>query len=342
MSIPSHYAESFEGEKPSPVFIVSSGRAGTTLLKVILNASEQIYFPQESDFIACAYQSYAKAKSFSEEDYRNIVSIIQIRSRNWEVDEDRLLEALIQKRPRNFRDLNCAIYDSYLSLKGIDIRRWGNKTVALIASIKKLHKVFPDAQFVHMVRDGRDVRTSYKKVHERHNRPFGPGGVLTAAFYWVDGVRRVKEVRNFEIYEIRYEDLIEQPEDEMKKLCSFLGIDFIQDMCSAYLETKLNADAILPRQRKQHKNIGRQILKNNKEKYKQEMTAGEIFLFELVSAPYLIACGYPLVNQILGKAYFDVIRRPGYALARVFNNCRYSLRYRTNIRKARSAASHRI
>ncbi len=119
------------------------------------------------------------------------------------------------------------------------------------------------------------------------------------------------------------------------------GIDFIQNMCSAYLETKLNADAILPKQKTLHKNIGRGILKNNKEKYKQEMTAGQVFFFELVSAPFLMAYGYPLVYQTLGKVYFDVIRWPGYILARIFNNCRYSLRYRARIRRARDTTSHR-
>lgn len=69
-------------EKIYPVFIVSSGRSGTTLLRGILNASNQIYIPHESEFIARAYPFYNNKQNFNEDDYQKIVKIFVKTSQN--------------------------------------------------------------------------------------------------------------------------------------------------------------------------------------------------------------------------------------------------------------------
>ena len=61
-----------------PVFIVSSGRSGTTLLTAMLNASGQIFIPHESYFLARAYPLYGKTCSFSEDDYQALAELFKI------------------------------------------------------------------------------------------------------------------------------------------------------------------------------------------------------------------------------------------------------------------------
>ena len=72
------------------VFITSSGRSGTTLLSSILSASNQIYFPYESDFVARAYPIYQEQKTFGQQDYQNISSLFQLCSqpKGWGMSED--------------------------------------------------------------------------------------------------------------------------------------------------------------------------------------------------------------------------------------------------------------
>ena len=62
--------------------------------------------------------------------------------------------------------------------------RWGDKTPRYVESIPFISGLFPDARFVHLVRDGRDVALSYANV------PFGPKTVARAASLWAKRVRK--------------------------------------------------------------------------------------------------------------------------------------------------------
>ena len=78
------------------LFIVSSGRSGTTLLSLMVNASELIYIPYESDFIARAYPHYGDYHKFTKEDYQQIIKIFQksAKKKGWGMSFEYLLGKL--------------------------------------------------------------------------------------------------------------------------------------------------------------------------------------------------------------------------------------------------------
>lgn len=317
--------------KLSPVFIVSSGRSGTTLLRGILNASNQIHIPHESDFIARAYPFYNNKQSFNEEDYREIVRFFIRTSQNdgWGLTENYLLSYLKEHAPQTFPTVNSAIYEAYLKQEGLENLQWGIKTPVLIANINRILDVYPEAKIIHLVRDGRDVHLSYKKVHlkSQSNAKFGPKGVIQSALYWIDGLRRVEEFHDSSIYELRYEDILTRSEDTLKKLCAFLDIEYDPSMSNQYQDSNKNKDLILPEHKINiHAKIKGGVDSNNTQNYLDNMSKKDRFIFELFSTPYLHQYGYYIEFSWLRSQLFTPLRSLAYFSARQFNNWRYHKR----------------
>lgn len=315
--------------KMSPVFIVSSGRSGTTLLRGILNASNQIYIPHESDFIARAYPFYHDKQHFSEDDYQKIIEIFVKTSQDkgWGMTKKYLASCLKEHAPQKFADVNSIIYEAYLNQQGLKNLQWGIKAPVLIASIERILKVFPEAKIVHLVRDGRDVSLSYRKVHEDEKSKFGPKGIFAAALYWIDGLRRVEELHNSPIYELQYENLLSSSAVEVEKLCTFLGIDYDCSMYENYQHSNTNKNLTLEKHKQTiHSKIKVGLDSKNIKKYLSSMSKIDRFIFELIAVPYLDKYQYSIEFQFLRAGFFRPLRGFTYLCARQFNNWRYHKR----------------
>lgn len=312
-----------------PVFIVSSGRSGTTLLCAMINAGNEIIFPQESDFIARAYPFYAN-KMLEEDDFLVLVRFFMHTSQGygWGMDETDLLNSIREAAPRTFAELIELLNLIYLKSQYPDCIRWGIKSPVMIASIDRIYNVFPKANIVHLVRDGRDVFLSYRNVHSDQNTSggFGPNGVVTAALYWIDGLRRIAAYED-KVYELCYEDLLDQPPEVLQKLCRHLGLNFNDAMVEGYAKSTRNKNVVLDIHKNTiHAKLFNGLDRSNTRKYLTKMTKSQRFVFELLSSPYLRKYHYPLEFPFLGSWIFAPLRLVPYAAARAYNNWRYSAR----------------
>jgi hypothetical protein len=320
-------------KKSQPIFIVSSGRSGTTLLRGMLNASNQIFIPHESWFLGWAYPYYHQKTHFSKQDYQQIVRFFKKTSEadGWGMQEDYLLTCLRELAPQNFAEVNSVIYEAGLRQQGLENLQWAIKAPILIFSLEKIFRLFPEAKVIHIVRDGRDVHLSYKRIHQSGGFKFGPKGVITSAFYWVDGLRCIEWIQRIQnkqmVYELRYEDLLNCPEDELLKLCFFLGIEYSQSMYESYHLSERNYNLVLDEQKKTyHKKITEGLDSRNKEKYLREMPKFARFIFELIAAPYLKKYDYPLEFPWLNTHFLKPLRDFAYFGSRNFNSVRYRIR----------------
>lgn len=247
-----------------------------------------------------------------------------------------IVDTLLQSDASSFADVNDSIYEKYLSIRGHKNKRWGIKRPAMIASLQKILDVYPNAMIVHVFRDGRDVYLSYKKVHEYGFR-WGPSGVFRTGLYWVDGLRRVESIRRVlphQLYELQYEALVSDSESEMQRVCSFLGINYDVSLISGDDQDR-NKNIITNEHRLTvHKKIFKPIDRKNIYKYKREMTATQLFLFELAAAPYLRKYGYELIFPVLANKLFRPVYLILYLAARAFNNVRYARLDRIQYRRA--------
>ncbi len=111
-------------------------------------------------------------------------------------------------------------------------RRWLEKTPGNVFAFHRTLEAFPDARFVHLVRDGRDVVDSLVR---RSHTPF------RAATRWLCAVAAAQELSSLPgFYELRYESLVQAPESELRRLCAFLGEPFDE---SALRDEEEAADA---------------------------------------------------------------------------------------------------
>ena len=317
------------------VFIVSSGRSGTTLLASILNASEQIYIPYESDFIARAYPYYQDKNQFTEDDYRYLFRAFKLAAKQdgWGLSEDDVVSRLKERSPQTFAAVNAVIYEAFHQQEGTDQLLWGIKAPVLIASLDRIHQVCPQAKIIHIIRDGRDVYLSYQKVHKTSEIKFGPKGVMANALYWVDGLRRVEDFinanPNHQLYELRYDDLLHDPASSLKSLCGFLGIEYKPSMHERFNALERNKK-VAPEHFRQsiHKKLHGGLDPNNTQKYLSAMSRLEQIKFELIAIPYLLKYGYQPERPILNTGLLAPMRSCLYFLARQFNNWRYKKRDR--------------
>ncbi len=124
-----------------------------------------------------------------------------------------------------YRFIVAAPFEAYAARQGK--QRWGDKTPHYVHHIDHLLRLWPDARFVVLVRDGRDVALSLRRM------PFGPNNAWAAAQWWARGVRagaRAQREHPDAVLTVRYEALAERPEQEVPRLCGFLGLGYDADM----------------------------------------------------------------------------------------------------------------
>lgn len=310
-----------------PFFIVSSGRSGTTLLSSILNSSNHVAILPESDFIARAFPFYNEKSSFTKKDYFEIIKIFQKTSlmNGWKIDPNRLIEAFNMQRPKSFAELNLAIYEAYLAGIGKKDSQWGIKMPNLIFSLDRIFAVFPDAKILNLVRDGRDVALSYQRIHE-NGHGFGPNNIFECALYWIVGLRRIIKQKNSSILEIKYEDLLLEADETLRAICGFLGIENTNKFDTRHFSDKDLAFIPADHRKTIHEKVNEGLDKGNINKYKKNMKKRQIFIFELLAAPYLKRYNYKLEYPFLKYPIFGIIRVPLYLCAAGLNDIRYKLR----------------
>ncbi len=214
-----------QGPQPhEPIFIVGVPRSGTTLLRVILDSHSRIACGPESPWLARADPSIKKLYEFMAQDPLGYVSSYGM-SR----------EAL----RRQVADWVANLFREYASSKGKV--RWAEKTPDHSLEISFLSELFPDACFLHLVRDGRDVACSTailsqerKAISQWHSdnllledREIVPNTLQNAALRWKLWTERIEEAlegRNWLC--LRYEDLILSPQREVTRMMDFLGEKF--------------------------------------------------------------------------------------------------------------------
>jgi Sulfotransferase family len=173
----------------------------------------------------------------------------------------------------------------------------GNKTPAYVRHLPELHESWPEARFVHIVRDGRDVCLSvlgWKKAGKIAGRyaTWEEDPVSTLALWWERKVRAGHEAGAAlgpGLYHgMRYEDLIEDPEGECRALCEFLDLPYDPAMVR-FSEGKTRID--LPDARRTPKKAWLPVTSGLRD-WRTEMKVGDVERFEAVAGDLLDAFGY--------------------------------------------------
>lgn len=218
-------------EEHSFIFIVGAPRSGTTLLSSMLNAHSELAIPYESNFMVHCYNKYGLTPDLSKkEDLEALIDEILSGRVVARWDPAVKKEDLDYSNCKDLPGLINEIYRCYAKKKGKSI--WGDKTPNYTRYIYVLNRIFPNAKYVHIIRDGRDVALSLIQ------KPWGPSNFPTALGLWKEIVTlcqaQLAMLPTDQYLELRFEDLVKDPEHHLKQICSLLEVDFEEGMISSF------------------------------------------------------------------------------------------------------------
>ncbi|HET6182082.1 MAG TPA: sulfotransferase [Acetobacteraceae bacterium] len=293
----------------SPFFIVGSGRSGSTLLRLILAKHSRIEIPPETWFLLRLVRELPLSEPLTPAEVETAVQIITAEYRwpDFGLDKDEFAgEARALRQPR-LADIADLVYTAFRRRSGKP--RTGDKTPPYVTIIPELAAIYPDARFIHLVRDGRDVVTSYLDADF-------PGVFWDAEFAWTRAIRRVRAAQAGplaeRILEVRYEELVSNPESTVRGICDFLGEAFEPGMLR-YQESV--AEKVPARERAIHAALAEPISARAVLRWRARLTPLEQFAIESCMRRELEQAGYSL--RFAGPLWRPVLRVAGVAIQAV-------------------------
>src|SRR4051812_27640801 len=204
----------------------------------------------------------------------------------WRVDPALVRERLTGTAPA-FPEAIRRVYALYAESHGK--RRYGDKTPPFLMHMRMLAEEFPEARFIHLVRDGRDVVLSLR------DQKFAPSSFTGAAEYWAGRVRRARQAGErlgpARYRELRYEDLVAEPERKLRMLCEFVELDYTPAML-AYENT-----AGIPLTDKMRASGALQPPGESRRDWHSQMTPRQLAVVEAVAGEQLEDFGYERAAQ---------------------------------------------
>lgn len=274
-----------------PIFIVGNRRSGTTLLRLMLACHPRIGVPPEGGFVVRLGWAYAHRMCLDQAAVCRIVNELfcEPTIQDWQLDRDQMLRRMLDEAPLTFRRLVELVYVEYLDGQFPGKERWGDKTTWYLDYLPLVHRIFPEAQFIHLIRDGRAVAASFKQVPHLTNR------VAEAAMEWVWSVRTIRAfgqaVGPRQYLEVHYEQLVSEPVDELRRICEFTGEDYSDAMLGFWRDNRRRE--LEPNRHMAWKQLTRQPLRPARiAAWQRELSPLELAHFWAVAGATMGACGY--------------------------------------------------
>jgi hypothetical protein len=212
-----------------PLVVLGVSRSGTTLLRVMLDRSPGIAIPDESFFVPLLARRHGRTID-ADRFLDDVARIPTIRAWGLRVEQ-------VEPRIRSGMPTGtaiAAIFEAYAERAGKP--RWGDKTPMYMRHLSLLERLFPDAQYVHLVRDGRDAALSFLDLPEgTFTRTWAhPETPAQFACLWRKEVSDARalggRVGHARYREVRYEELVADPARTVAAVCAFAELPFEPDM----------------------------------------------------------------------------------------------------------------
>jgi Sulfotransferase family len=222
---------------PNPyVFLVGSARSGTTLLRRIVNAHPAIAITRETHWIP---RWYERRLGLTPDGYVTPKLLVYLfgyhRFERFGLPREPFEELAHADPPISYAGFVSTFYDLYAERKGKPLV--GDKTGEYARRLPTLHELWPQARIVHLIRDGRDVCLSVFAWKQGPSASrfstWAEDRVATCALWWARNVALAQETGaslGGLYHELRYEELVRDPERVCRELCAFLDLPYDEAM----------------------------------------------------------------------------------------------------------------
>lgn len=281
-----------------PIIVVGCPRSGTTLLQVMLHAHPRIAIPPETRFLLDAYRRRREFGDLRDADSRRglarwIVEGKGTRFGDLGLDPQQTIDEITDGPPTLGSALGI-VFRAYARRFGKV--RWGDKRPSYYQYVPDLLRLFPDAQFIHVVRDGRDCVGSLKQMPWYHADSYHAMATWAEAIDY--GREHSRSLGPERFHEVRYERLIADPEGELTALCGFLGEEFHPAMC----RPQETAGMAVPERKTWHGNTHRDVSAVSTGAWKGRLEPWEVRLSETVLKSRFQRNGYELTGTPRAEA----------------------------------------
>jgi len=233
------------------VFILGNPRSGTSLFRLMLQQHSQIVAPPESGFAHWWYPKYKDWSLENNEDQSSLNQYIEDvlsskKIETWDLDAA-ILRAQIEKhKPQNYAELTSLVYLCYKENTST-IKVVADKNNYYINHLEDLPKIWEDAIYIHVIRDGRDVACSYLDIEKLETmskyKPRLENNIKEIAKEWEDNNQRILSfLSSFSkaCITVRFEDLVTQTKNTLDGVCKFLNVPFQESMLHYYKQDNSN------------------------------------------------------------------------------------------------------
>jgi len=253
----------------TPIFSGGCPRSGTTLLYSILNSHSQISLALETGLLG---------------GLRNLEKL------SWRsgLPVDRLQR--IYRNSRCYPDFTQQVLMTLMHDQGK--RRWGDKSPGNVKAIDRIFRHFPNARFIHVIRDGRDavcsIRPHSPSFGNRYS-PHNPWDKCVDLWYeWVEkGLRWRGDPR---YYEIRYEDMTSTPRETVRNLLEWLQEPWEEDLLEKSVRTKVSS----------HPGVSKPVTGSSIGRWRQNLPDDARALFRGKANDLLVKLGYAQDESWIG------------------------------------------
>src|SRR5437868_10480806 len=273
-----------------PVIILGVGRSGTTLLRVMLDRNTTLAIPYETFFVPQLAHRHGRRPKLDDflDDLGRLRTLY-----DWGITPADVRPRL--REGMTTREAIVAIFETYAERQGKP--RWGDKTPLYMQHLPLLEALFPDAFWVHLVRDGRDAALSFLELPEGFaGKTWAqPRTAAQFAARWrmeIRSARRLGAHVGGRYLELRYEELVAEPERELRRVCKHASLNWAPGMLEHDVAPEVSA---MPEQR----NLAAPPTPGLRD-WRNQMSRDDALAFEEVASDVLQSSGYELLEPNRG------------------------------------------
>jgi hypothetical protein len=264
----------------------------------MLDAHPEIAVPAETHFLVPVSRLAGEGEALRREFFRTVTEFPTWE--DFELPKDAFWEQLAEIDPFTLPDACRCFYRWYASRS--NKTRGGDKSPPYCLHLDAVERVLPEAHFIHLIRDGRDVAVSLRGLW------FAPGNDMESlARHWRQSILTARQLaRNCRHYlEVRYEDLLANTHDELNRICRFIDVRYHEGMERYYVRARQRLDEVKTRHRADgtvlitkdqrlflHRLTSQKPDCSRAGRWQRELSREERAQFEAVAGDLLSECGY--------------------------------------------------
>lgn len=279
-------------KKITPIQIIGTQRSGSNLLRLMINELDDVIAPHPPHILKTFmpliddYSDLSISSNFHQliDDVCRLVETNPVVWENIVLNRDDIFDLC---KEHSLIEIFKAVYDKMAEANCAT--HWCCKSMVNVKYVDEIEEAGLRPLYIHLVRDGRDVASSFKKV------AVGEKHIYHLAKNWrtlqSQSMALVERVGAERAITVRYEDLLREPKETMMMICDFIGLSYTPKVLEYFdsEESKHTAESGF-----MWENLKKPIIRNNTEKYRKSLAKQEVALFESISGDILQKYNYDL------------------------------------------------